>query len=147
MRFLHDENLDETACAAVAMLGTLSGDLHEHITEHAPRGTLDPEIPPLCQSLEVTALVTVNYKDFGARKVYYQALLAAGVSVVVIRPGKGRFTPEQQASILTRHMARIRFELNAAEGPTLVKVTQTDVGRRSLDELIAEFESGQRKMP
>lgn len=147
MRFLYDENLDELTTEAIAVLGAHSGDKHTHILEHSQSGLEDPDIPPLCKSLKVTSLITVNYKDFGARKVYYQSLLAAGVSVVVIRPGKLRFTPEQQTSTITRHLSRIRRELESADAPILLKVTQSEVARRSLDELVEEFESGRRKMP
>lgn len=145
MRFLYDENLDETAVRAIAVLGEREGEQHEHIVDHAGRGLKDPEIPPLCARLDVRALVTVNHKDFGARKVYFQALISAGVSVVVIRPGKGRFPPEQQTSVITRHLSRIRHELHAARAPCLVKVSQSGVARRSLEDLVAEFDASDRK--
>jgi hypothetical protein len=52
---------------------------------HRGIGTPDDEVARICRREGAAALLTANYKDFAAKIVYYQALLSAGVSVVVLR--------------------------------------------------------------
>ena len=54
---------------------------------HRYRGRKIPDerVPGICKSEGATALITINYKDFATHLVYYQALLNAGVSAIVLR--------------------------------------------------------------
>lgn len=143
MRFLLDEHFDPVVADALTALTALDGDSYLQIAQEVGPGTADPDIPPLCKELGIDALITANFKDFGARKFYYEALLEAGVNVVVVRPGKVKFFPNEQLAILSRAQRRVRVLLIGADGPTLIRVTQSDVRERTLDELIKEFEEGQ----
>lgn len=145
MNLLLDENLDEALAAPLSAVS--KEDLFRSLIEVGQAGMLDADIPPLCKQEGIDALITVNHKDFGAKKFYYQALLEAGVSVVVIRPGKVAFDTLQQMAIISRHWKRIRSLLSESDGPVLIRVTQTDVKIRSLEDLIAEFEEGDPSLP
>jgi hypothetical protein len=61
---------------------------------------------------------------------------------VVVRPGRQILTPEVQVSILTLHSMRIIRELRGADQPTLLRVTQTEVRARTLNELRQEILGG-----
>lgn len=147
MRFLLDENLDAVTAKAVDVVAQLTADEFRYIEEFTPAGTQDDDIPAICRENGCHVLVTVNYKDFGAKKVYYQALLDEGVSVVVLRPGKNyKMTVPHQISMLTLHYAQIRKLLDSDEH-CLVKVTLTTVVRRSLDDLLNEIGGDEKKLP
>lgn len=145
MNFLLDEMWNERLAPALSLLS--DEDQFRHVAAEGHGGTLDADIPPLCNDLNTDVLITVNVTDFGARKVLYQALLDAGVTVVVVRPGRGRFDTNQQMSVLTRHLERIRREIARSEAPRLVVVTQSDVRVRTLDDLIAEMSREGKRLP
>jgi hypothetical protein len=144
VNFLLDENLDESIAPVLDTLGRPNGDSFAHIVAHAPRGTLDWDIPKLCRDLDVQTLVTVNVKDFGAKKLYYQALLNSQIHVVVIRPGRMKMFREKQVGIISMQYQATKQHLEAAGGPTLVRVTQGGAEPRTLEELEAEFKEGRR---
>lgn len=122
-------------------VASLYGDEFRHLLEFAPPGTPDSQIPGMCRTEGFDCLVTANIKDFGARKVYYQALVANGIHVVVIRP-RVTFYPEIQISMLTSSYRSLRTVLGVAKEPVLVRCTPTNVKVRTIQELIDEFESG-----
>lgn len=146
MRFLLDENLHEVAAAALNALAAIDGeDEFRHIVPLVGEGTEDEDIPPLCHDQAFDAVVTLNYKDFGARKVLYQGLLDAGINVIVVRPGRLTMTPNNQVSILTGRYPQFRKLIayhGMVQSRVLVKVTLTSADIRSLAELIAEIEGG-----
>ena len=82
MRVILDENLwPETATSLNAFESRF--DLHfQHINQIAP-GAQDEDIPEICREQGAIALVSANVRDFGARRVIFEALLASGISVVV----------------------------------------------------------------
>lgn len=109
------------------------------------QGAADEDIPRLCREQGIAAIATANVKDFGAKVALYQALLAEGVSVVVLRPSRQQtLTPENQLAILSAHSRTIGRRLQAAQGSILLRVTLGGVVPRTLAELTDEIESGQR---
>jgi hypothetical protein len=104
-----------------------------HINSIAP-GAQDEDIPGLCQEHGTAALVTANVKHFGARRVLFEALLEAGVSVIVPRPSKrATLTPELQGAMLFRHLGRIANTLQSAQGRLLLKLTEGGLTETSLE--------------
>jgi hypothetical protein len=81
--------------------------------------------------------VTANVKDFGAKLALYEALMEAGISVVLLRPSpKARaLTPEAQMAALVTHSLRIGAELRAATEPILIRLTLTELRVRTLREV------------
>jgi predicted nuclease of predicted toxin-antitoxin system len=145
VKFLLDEQLHRSAAQALHAFAQLSGDAFAHIYDYDAGGINDDAIPPLCKAQGIGVLVTANFRDFGARKLLYQRLLAAGIHVVVLRPGNIRFLPSKQVSILAAHYERIRRLLADSNGPTMVRVTSTTADEHDLDELIAKIEGGEKR--
>ena len=80
-----------------------------------------------------------NVRDFGARRVIFEALLASGRSVVVPRPSKrATLTPQVQVSMLVRHIERISTALKQAQEPILLRITEGGVTEVSLEQLVME---------
>src|SRR4051794_33907493 len=116
-----------------------------HIRDVLGRGgAQDPEIPPLCRDEEIDVLVTMNVRDFGARKHYYASLIENGVHVVVVRPSKLQPDAGQQLSLVSGAHTAIRRLLAAATEPSLVRVTHGGAGVTSLPDLLLEIEGGKR---
>ncbi|MGA2302752.1 MAG: DUF5615 family PIN-like protein [Acidimicrobiales bacterium] len=139
MRFLLDENLHPLTAEILSVLGRRDGHEFIHILTVAVQGTDDSDIPAICQDNDVQALITVNHKDFGARKALYQALIASNVSVVVVRPGKLRFITSNQVMVLSGAYPHFTKFAVDATGPILIKVTPSGTVSRSLEELEAEI--------
>lgn len=144
MRYLLDENLDAKTAAAMDAIAA-EGDGFAHILTIAAEGTPDQDIPALCRHHDFDILVSVNVKDFGARKLIYQALLDAGVNVIVIRAGKAKLKVATQVSILSGAYERVRILFAMADGPALIRVTAGGTAQlRSLQDLEDEFAAGDR---
>ncbi|MDP9444132.1 MAG: DUF5615 family PIN-like protein [Actinomycetota bacterium] len=79
MRYLLDEQLSESAAKCLNGLVGRDPETVRHMTDLVPQGLEDDDIPPLCQQHGVATLITMNVRDFGAKKHYYAALLAHGV--------------------------------------------------------------------
>jgi hypothetical protein len=137
VRFLLDEQLHPDAAASLDVLARSKGDEFTHILQHTTPGMDDADIPALCHEIGVDALITANVRDFGAKRFYYAQLVENGVHVVVLRPRRIKFTPEQQVSMMSGHLNRIRALLAEAAAPVLVKVTLSSAEPRSLEELLA----------
>lgn len=137
MRFLLDEQLSERTALA---LDAFDEDSFEHLLASQVAGADDAAIPEICRSRDVDALITVNVKDFGAKKLLYEALLAAGTSVVVLRPGKSRMDPQGQARLILQHLRRIQSLLREAGEPILIVATPSEARSRTIGNLIDEFE-------
>ena len=146
MKSLVDECLDPVLPDVLNPMGAAVGDEFVHLTSVAPAGTDDLDIPAICQREGISVLITVNVKDFGARKVVYEALLEAGVHVVVIRPGKLKLHLPQQVALFAGAYERIRVLVDAADGPVLIRVTPGGAAEsRTLEELLAEFDDSDRR--
>jgi hypothetical protein len=138
VRVILDENLwPETATALNAFEPRF--DLHfVHINHIAP-GAQDEDIPEICREQGATALVSANVRDFGARRIIFEALLASGISVIVPRPSKrATLTPQVQVSMLVRHIERISATLHQAQEPVLLRVTEGGITEVSLEQLVKE---------
>ena len=144
MRYLLDENLDRKTAVAMDAIAA-DRDAFAHILGIADEGTPDEDIPALCRRHGFETLISVNVKDFGARKVIYQALLDEGVNVVVIRAGRAKLKIATQLSILSGAYERVRALFAAADGPGLIRVSAGGTAQiRSLQELEEEFAAGDR---
>lgn len=146
MNLLLDEMLDAEVASALNVLAYRHGCIYSAIRSIAA-GAPDEVIPTICKDRGIGALVTANVVDFGARLVLYQALLDAGISVVVIRPSRLALTPEVQMALLSAHSVRIAERLRAATGSVLLRVTQGAIVERSLDELRDEIEGKSSRLP
>lgn len=138
MRVILDENLWPEAATALNAFEARF-DLHfEHINHIAP-GARDEDIPEICREQGATALVSANVRDFGARRVIFEALLASGISVIVPRPSKrATLTPQVQVAMLVRHIERMSASLHHAQEPILLRVTEGGVTEVSLEQLVRE---------
>jgi len=110
----------------------------------------DDRVVQYCKLEGFDAVVSFNHKDFGKKKALYRDLLAAGVSVVVLRPpDQPAFTPERQVSLIMQHTRCIERNLSESQllGPILLRLTRTECRKRTLEEIEAEFTKGPRKLP
>lgn len=136
MRIILDENLWPETATSLNAFESRYELTFVHINDIAP-GAQDEDIPGICQEQGAAALVSANVKDFGARRVIFEALLEAGVSVIVPRPSRrATLTPEVQVSMLMRHIQRISAALHGAQDQVLLKVTDGGVTEVSLEQLI-----------
>ncbi len=139
MRYLLDEQLSKSVARALNGLVGRDPETVRYITDLGREGLEDDDVPPLCRQHGVATLITMNVRDFGAKKHYYAALLAHGVHVVVVRPGRLSPTAGQQLAIISMHWEKITKYLNAAEEPILIKVNVTTSIPRDLPELVDEI--------
>jgi hypothetical protein len=108
-------------------------------------GLTDEEIPNHCRKRGHDALVSFNHRDFGKKLPLYEALLQAGISIVVLRPPKQvAFSPERQLALISHHARCIRKHLTAAAltGPVLIRLSPTECRQRSITEITAEARTG-----
>jgi precorrin-6x reductase len=138
VKYLIDEMMSEVVSRSLNPLAAPTGDEFLHILDIAEPGTQDEDIPALCRRHGIDVLITLNVKDFGARKHYYAALLDAGVSVIVARPAKQQPDAGQQVALLSLHFERITRTFDEAGAPLLMRVTHSAAVVRDLEELIAE---------
>ena len=138
MRIILDEQLDPTLADVLNVLQSRHGCSFVSLRELAPPKTRDIEIPELCREHGAVALVTADVKDFGAKKVYFQALLEAGVSVITLRPQKRTHVLESQTALLLQWSREVAAALRSAEEPILVRVNNSGISPRSLQQLIEE---------
>jgi hypothetical protein len=138
VRVILDEMLWPELATALNAFEQRHGVAFLHINDLAP-GAQDEDIPEICREHNATALVSANVSDFGARRVLFEALLEAGVSVIVPRPSKrATLTPELQGAMLVRHLQRIASALRSSEGHLLLKLTEGGVVETSLEQLTRE---------
>lgn len=138
MRIILDEQLDPTLADVLNVLRNRHGCDFVSLRDLAPPKTQDIEIPKICSESGAIALVTADVKDFGAKKVYFEALLEAGVSVVTLRPQKRTHVLESQTALLLEWSREVAGALRDAREPVLVRVNSSGVSPRSLQQLIEE---------
>ncbi len=138
MRVILDEQLDPTLADVLNVLRSRHGCTFTSLRELAPPKTQDIEIPGLCRQHGAVALVTADVKDFGAKRVYFEALLGAGVSVVTLRPQNRVHVLEAQTALLVAWSREVADALRRADEPVLVRVNNSGTTVRSLQELIEE---------
>ena len=138
MKVLLDENLWPELATALNAFEQRYHLSFIHINDVAP-GAQDEEIPAICRELGATALVSANVRDFGARRIIFEALLEEGVSVIVPRPSRRvTLTPEVQMSMLMRHIKGIAAALRSNRGRLLLKLTEGGIVEIGLEQLIRE---------
>jgi hypothetical protein len=147
VKFLIDEDLSKTVAESLTPLGRPDGHEFLHICTLGHGGATDDEIPGICQDSGISALITLNIRDFGARLHYFAALRDHGIHVVVGRPGKTRqlSAAKQAGMILTNYDAIVR-RLQDANSPRLLRITESGVVERDLDQLIQEI-TGAASLP
>lgn len=105
-------------------------------------GADDTEVARICSQQGATALLTANYKDFAAKLVYFQAMVEAGVSVIVPRqPNPETDTPDvgYQAALIGPHLEGIIKRLENADEALLFTINKSGMRARRLQELIEEL--------
>ena len=138
MKIILDENLWPELATALNAFEQRYHLSFVHINDIAP-GAQDPDIPDICTEQGATAIVSANVRDFGARRVIFEALLESGVSVIVPRPSKrATLTPEVQMSMLIRHIPKVAAALRKGQGQLLLKLTEGGVTEISLEQLVRE---------
>ncbi len=144
MNLLLDEMFASEVANALNVLTYRHNCIYSAIVSLAA-GAADEDIPTLCQKRGFAALVTANVRDFGAKLVLYEALLAAGVSVVVVR-SRATLGPETQLSLVSAHSLRIAKALDGGK-TVLLRLTQGGVVERTLEELRKEVAGNTRHLP
>ncbi len=102
-------------------------------------GAPDDEVARICRRHGAAALLSGNVRDFGAKIVYYQALVDAGVSVIVPRqPNPETETPDvgYQVALIEPHLAAIVARLKRTSEALLFTVNKSGLRVRRLQELI-----------
>jgi predicted nuclease of predicted toxin-antitoxin system len=143
VKFLVDEDLSETVAESVNPVGRPDGHEFVHIRALGYGGATDDEIPGICRENGFSALITLNVRDFGARRHYFAVLLDHGIHVVVGRHGRSRqLSAANQAALILNHYDAIVRRLRDADSPRLLRVTESAVVERDLDQLIHEITGG-----
>lgn len=102
----------------------------------------DTEVARICSQQGAAALLTANYKDFAANVVYFQALVEAGVSVIVPRqPNPRTDAPDvdYQAALIGPHLEGIVRRLKRTDEAMLFTINKSGVRHRRLQELVDEL--------
>jgi predicted nuclease of predicted toxin-antitoxin system len=139
VRIILDEQLDPKTVEVLNVLESRHGCNFQTLRDLVSPGTPDVEVPEICRNAGAVALVTADVKDFGAKRVYFEALVEAGLSVIVLRPRKGRYALEAQTAVLLDRSQEIASGLREAESPMLIRVNKDGISTRSLQELIEEI--------
>ena len=138
MKVILDENLWPELATALNAFEQRYHLRFVHINDIAP-GAQDPDIPDICRQQGAKAIVSANVRDFGARRLIFEALLEAGVSVIVPRPSRrATLTPEIQMAMLIRHIQKIAAALRGGQGQLLLKITEGGLTEIDLEQLIRE---------
>jgi len=109
---------------------------------HRGIATPDDEVARICQREGAAALLTANYKEFAAKVVYYQALLSAGGSAIVLRQPNPRMVDpdiDYQLALVEPHLQRIIRRLQRTNEPLLFIINKSGLRIRRLQELIDQF--------
>ncbi len=138
MNILLDENLSSPDIA-----DRLNAHGKEHGCTFVPfpvsthRAADDADIPGIAKEVGAAALLSVNVQDFGAKAEYHRALVAAGVSVVVLRVRSGdEGDIEYMISTIVKHVRRIVAILENAESSLVISVDKSNARPRRLRELL-----------
>lgn len=104
----------------------------------AHMGADDGDVPGIARDVGATALLSINVKDFGAKEVYFRALVAAGVSVVSLRVrNNDKGGRESIMNTLMKHAGKIAKSLNSSGESVVISVDKSRVRpARSLQEIL-----------
>lgn len=104
-------------------------------------GVDDTEVAKICGQQGAAALLTVNYKDFAAKVIYFQALVEAGVSAIALRqPNSKTENPDiaYQVNLIEPYLEGIVRRLEHTDEALLFMVNKSGIRHRRLQELIDE---------
>lgn len=144
MKILSDEDMiwDE-------LISRLNGLGSEYGCSFAPfplsdrgLGVPDEEVPEICRREGAAALLTTNYKEFARHLIYYQALMGAGVSAIVLRqPNPRTAIPDvgYQVALIEPWLQTIVRKLEQADEPLLLVINKSGVRTNRLQDLIDKF--------
>lgn len=139
MKVVLDEQLDPVTAAVLNVTTHRHGCTFVSLRELAPPKTQDIDIPEICRRNAAVALVTADVKDFGAKVVYFRALLEAGISVITLRPQKRGAVLEAQTALLLNWSREVAGVLRSASMPVLIRVNNSGISARNLEELVEEI--------
>jgi len=138
---LMDEDLSSPVLAA--RLNSLSGEsgcTFQTLPEHA-EGLDDADLPQVCLQEGAVALLTHDKSDFGAEISVQQAVVTAGVSVVMLRlPNDKTQRPDLNflAGRIIEHLPDIVEALAGAQESLLITVRKDKVNLRNLPDLLRQ---------
>jgi len=141
VKVILDEQLDPRSATVLNVIEDRHGCTFVSLRDLAPPKTQDIEIPNICKRFDAVALVTADVKDFGAKAVYFEALLTAGVSVITLRPQKRASVLEAQTALLLSWSREVANALRDASSPVLIRVNNSGISTRSLEELVEQASS------
>ena len=102
----------------------------------------DERVPGICRREGAAALLSINVHDFAARLVYFQALLGAGVSAIVLRqPNPHTYTPDvdYQVSLVEPRLRTIAKRLRQTDEPLLFVLNRSGMRVKRLQDLIDQL--------
>ena len=136
-----DEDLSSPVLAArLNALSEESGCTFRILPEYA-EGFDDAELPEVCRQEDAIAILTHDKSDFGAEIAVQQAVVTAGVSVVMLRlPNQKTQRPDIDilAGRITRHLPSIVQALEDAQDSLLITVRKDKVNPRNLPALLRQ---------
>jgi predicted nuclease of predicted toxin-antitoxin system len=142
VKIILDEQLDPRSAAVLNVIEDRHGCAFVSLRDLAPPKTQDIEIPDICRRNSAVALVTADVKDFGAKAVYFRALLETGVSVITLRPQKRASVLEAQTALLLSWSREVVNALRDTSTPVLIRVNNSGISTRNLEELVEEISKG-----
>jgi hypothetical protein len=107
--------------------------------QYRNRSIPDEEVPEICRREGAAALLSANYKEFARHLVYYQALLTAGVSAVVLRqpnPDTVEAEVDYQVALIEPHLRTIVRQLERTDEPLLFVINKSGMRPKRLRELM-----------
>jgi hypothetical protein len=132
-----DENLSGLGLASVLNAVSAEHGCTFLTFPEAHEGADDADVPGIANEHDAAALLSINVQDFGAKEEYFRALVAAGISVVVLRVrNRDKGDIGYITSTLAEHVAAIARHLNNAEESVVVSVDKSGARPRSLREIL-----------
>jgi hypothetical protein len=116
------------------------------------QGADDPDVSAICAEEGFGTLITINVKDFGARRAIYEKAIDDGINVLVLRTRRrtGATTNDWQVRLLAGEYPRYSTLFNNAAQATLAVLTESGVRATTMDEIMTEIEArdaGKRPLP
>jgi len=100
-------------------------------------GADDADVPGIAREVGARALLSINVQDFGAKEQYFRALVAAGISVVVLRMrSRNSGDIDYIIATLTKHVRRIARILSSVEESVIISVDKSKARPASLQEIL-----------